>query len=153
MLKSLLQSRDVLAGILLAGIGGLYLAGSLALPIGSAVRMGSGYFPMLVSGLLILVGIGAALGGIGRRDDPDGAASWRTIALTIGAVILFALCVRTLGLVPAVLGTALLSCWATAQFKLHEAIITAVLLALFCWAVFIVGLGIALEPVVWPPFG
>jgi hypothetical protein len=151
-MRQLLQSRDVLAGLLLAAIGALYLAASLALPIGSAIRMGSGYFPMLVSGLLILVGIGAAIAGIGQAGEADGPPAWRALVLIIGAVIVFGASVRSLGLVPAVMATALMSCWATGQFRVHQALLTAALLALFCWGIFILGLGLALDPFVWPPF-
>ena len=150
-MKSLLRSRDVLAGLFLAGIGAIYLAASLALPIGSAVRMGSGYFPMLVAGLLILVGLAAAAGGIRQIDEEDEPHAWWALATIIGAVLVFGLTVRALGLMPAVVATALLSCWGTGQFRLHQALIVAVLLAIFCWAVFILGLGLALDPFVWPP--
>lgn len=151
-MRQLLRSRDVLAGMLLAGIGLLYLGASIALPIGSAVRMGSGYFPMLVSGLLVLVGLAAATAGIGKIDDADEPSAWRALIAIIAAVLVFGFTVRGLGLVPAVLATALLSCWATGQFHLLQALLTAALLALFCWAVFIWGLGLALDPFVWPPF-
>jgi hypothetical protein len=151
-MKHLLQSKDVRAGLLLVGIGAIYLAASLTLSIGSAVRMGSGYFPMIVSGLLCLVGIATVFSGINQVDKPEAVPAWRSLAKIITAVILFGACIRGVGLIPAVMITALLSCWATGQLRLHQALITAVLLALFCWAVFIVGLGLALDPVVWPPF-
>lgn len=152
-MRQLLQNKDVLAGLLLAAIGALYLSASLALPIGSAIRMGSGYFPMLVSGLLILVGLAALVSGIGQVSEEDAPPAWRALGLIIAAVMIFGATVRGLGLVPSVFATAMLSCWATGQMRLHQALLTAILLALFCWAVFVLGLGLALEPVVWPPFG
>lgn len=151
-MKHLLQSTDVRAGLLLVGIGAIYLAASLTLSIGSAVRMGSGYFPMIVSGLLCLVGIATVFSGINQVDKPEVVPAWRSLAKIITAVILFGACIRGVGLIPAVMITALLSCWATGQLRFHQALITAVLLSSFCWVVFIVGLGLALDPVVWPPF-
>lgn len=148
----LLRSRDALAGLLLIGIGAVYLSSSLMLPIGSAMRMGSGYFPMIVSGLLIVVGIGTILSRSVQDDQADSAPAWRSLITIIGAVFAFGAGIRGVGLVPAVLITALLSCWATGQFRFHQALLTAALLAAFCWAVFVLGLGLALDPVVWPPF-
>ena len=152
-MQRVLQSREVLAGLLLAGIGALYLCASIVLPIGSAVRMGSGYFPLIVSALLIAVGILTALAGLHAQDDESPPVPWLSLVLVIASIIAFAALVRTFGLVPAVLATAMLSCFATGKLRVTQALVVAVLLAAFCWVVFIVGLGLALEPFAWPSFG
>ena len=48
--------RDILAGTLFIVIGALALLGARGYPVGSAMRMGPGYFPAVLGVLLILLG-------------------------------------------------------------------------------------------------
>src|SRR5690554_6292583 len=57
-LVGLLASRDFLAGVAFTVIGAAYAFGSLAtLKVGQASNMGPGYFPLLLSGALVVVGL------------------------------------------------------------------------------------------------
>ena len=57
MKVELKNNKDFLAGLLLLSFGciGFYLA--LDYPFGSALRMGPGYFPRVLSGILIAFGV------------------------------------------------------------------------------------------------
>ena len=60
--------RDILAGTLFIVIGALALLGARGYPVGSAMRMGPGYFPVVLGWLLVALG---AL--VGLRAAPAGA--------------------------------------------------------------------------------
>ena len=60
MLRS---AKDVLAGLTFIGFGLAFAAGATAYDIGDPVRMGPGFFPLVVGGLL------AILGGVDRRKQ------------------------------------------------------------------------------------
>ena len=48
-------ARDTVGGLFIAAIGVFFLVFALELPMGSAARMGAGYFPVCLSALLILL--------------------------------------------------------------------------------------------------
>lgn len=50
-------SKKVLTGIIFILVGGCFFYMSLSYAFGSVVAMGPGYFPMLISAMLTLVGI------------------------------------------------------------------------------------------------
>jgi hypothetical protein len=73
--------------------------------MGSSFRMGPGYFPSVLSGLLIL--LGAIMTALALRvphvEGGHGRLPWRGILLVVGATLLFGAGLRGLGLVlPAV---------------------------------------------------
>ena len=57
MKVDLRKSEDFLAGLLFILIGGLAIVIARNYPMGSAMRMGPGYFPTVLGGLLCLFGI------------------------------------------------------------------------------------------------
>ena len=52
------NGKDFWAGVMFVGLGFAFMLGSLNYPIGSATRMGPGYFPAVLGGLLALIGAG-----------------------------------------------------------------------------------------------
>ena len=51
------DNKDVWAGLMLIAIGAAAMFFARNYPFGTALRMGPGYFPMLLGGLLILFGL------------------------------------------------------------------------------------------------
>jgi hypothetical protein len=56
---------------------------------GTAGRMGPGYFPRLISGLLILVALISLLRSLQRDGDPIGPINWKALLLVTASVCLF----------------------------------------------------------------
>jgi hypothetical protein len=146
----LLARKDVLAGLLFMSVAILGLWISRDYPIGTALRMNTGYVPRLLCWMLL--GLGAIIFFQGLRAPaekigPSGSA-WRPVlAVTIGMVA-FALSIERIGLIVAIaLLTGIAALAARGQRPL-EVVLTAVVLAVLCWAVFIFGLGLVLP--VWP---
>ena len=69
--------RDVAAGILFVAIGGWFVVSALELELGTALRMGPGYFPLVLAGLLILLGALVVIRGIRDRPAHIGSVAWR----------------------------------------------------------------------------
>ena len=141
-------TKDFLAGMLFMafGVAGLWLGRSLE--IGSASAMGAGYFPLLLS--LLLLGLGAALtvtGAIGSGEKPA-PANWRAFALITLSSIAFAVLLRPLGLVPATAATVLVASLAARMIGLVALLALAAALALLNVTVFawLLDMPIALWP-------
>lgn len=129
--------------------GGFFMAAglyfgiqALGLEIGTAFRMGPGYFPLILSGLLFLLGIIVVVQAFRSAGEPMGAIAWRGMVLILAAPVVFGLTVRGLGFAPAVFLAALIASFASRRMTVLVAMTLALLVALFALAVFSYGLGL-----------
>lgn len=144
-----LNRRDAALGLIFFLIGAVFAIGSRSAEIGTAFRMGPGYFPLLLSFVLMLLGTIMIAGSFRGESESFGLVpSWRGILLVLAAPVVFGLTVRKLGLVPAIVLTSVLSVYASRRSDVRLAGIMAVGLTLFCLAVFSYGLRLPL-----PMFG
>ncbi len=132
------------------GLGALFLARDFGM--GTALKMGPGYFPGVLAGILTLIGVVSLFRSFVRPGEPVGAFALRAMALVIGATLLTGFLVRNAGLVIALPLLVLISAYASIKFRLPSAIALAVGLTVFCVLVFVKGLGIPL-PVFGPWLG
>ena len=149
----LLARRDVLAGLLFVGVALLGLWLSRDYPIGTALRMGTGYVPRLLC--WILLGLGAIVLVQGLRqaqaERPISSAdmsAWRPVIFVTASLVIFGLSIEQLGLVVSILLLIGVGALATRTLSLLETIITALVLVALSWGIFILGLQLTIR--VWP---
>lgn len=119
------------------------------LPMGTAARMGPGYFPLLLAAALAVLGVLAIVESLtSSADAASEPTNVRGIVLVTGAIVAFALSIESLGLVPSVALTSFLLSLADRQVRMVPALLTSIVLALSCWLVFGVALSMS-----WPAFG
>ncbi len=136
-----MRIRELLSGALVLGIGLFFAITALrTLPLGTADAMGAGYFPTVLGGILVVLGIGIALQRGDDEDRPSAPIPWRGILLIVGSVIFCGATQIGLGLVPSLIGTVLLAAFASDEMNLKTAVLLAVALSGFCAAVFKYGL-------------
>ncbi|EIF33026.1 Tripartite tricarboxylate transporter TctB family [Burkholderia sp. Ch1-1] len=141
------DSKSVVCGALFAAIGAGAFIAALSYPFGSAQRMGPGFFPMMLSGLLALLGIlnilrGMSVKTVGRVRF--GRIAWRPLVwITIG-VLGFAVVLPRLGLLVSV--AFLIGCASLAQerFRVVEMLCIALALVLLSTVLFVYGLDLPL---------
>lgn len=130
--------------------GGVFLAlGLFAIvvghryPLGSLTRMGPGYFPMLVSVLMIALALANIAMGIGRHGEPGPAPRFALLplALITAGVVVFALLIERAGLLAAVLALLLLVCFAGGRRGWRELLVILLLMGAISSALFVFGLG------------
>lgn len=145
---------DAFAGALFILFGLLFGVQSLGLEIGTAFRMGPGYFPLLLSGILILLGLAITASAIhDRGSDGIGTLAWRGVVFILTAPIFFGLTVRGLGFIPAIFLTTLIAALASLKMPLHRALLLAAGVTLFATLVFSYGLGLPFRRFgPWLPF-
>ena len=146
MSSSFEKPRDVVGGLVIVGIGGLFLLFGRELPVGSSFRMGPGYFPAILSWLM--VALGAVIAGLAWRaphqDGAFGAVPWRALVLIAGATVFFGVALRGLGLGPVLIVVVLATAWASRNARLRTSVPLALGMAAFCSFLFIKGLGLPL---------
>jgi hypothetical protein len=81
------NAKDLAAGTIFAAIGALYGIQSLTLDPGTALRMGPGAFPTLLSGALVVLGIAIAVRGINMPTGPFGVIPWRALVFILAAPV------------------------------------------------------------------
>lgn len=140
-LKSL-DATDAIAGALFIAFGLFFGVQALDLELGTAFRMGPGYFPLLLSGTLILLGLAILVSAVNKAGDAIGAYAWRGMVFILPAPVFFGLTVQGLGFVPAIFLTTVIAAMASLRMKLHWALLLAVVLTVFSTLVFSYGLGL-----------
>jgi putative tricarboxylic transport membrane protein len=145
-----LVRKDVLAGLMFIGFAVLGLWLSRNYPIGTAVRMGTGYVPRLLCWILFMLGVVVLIMGLRAADDEDGqpAPRWRPIVLIPAALVAFALAIERLGIVIAGLMLIGIGALGGRDMRLPEVVAAAAALVFFTWAIFIWALGLPIP--VWP---
>ncbi|HTN61135.1 MAG TPA: tripartite tricarboxylate transporter TctB family protein, partial [Devosia sp.] len=117
----------------------------LHLKIGSAIRMGPGFFPLVLAGVLMLLGVLIAGKGVGRSFSPIGSIPWRGLVMILAAPIVFGFTVRGLGLVGSLALTIIVTSLANPRVRPASIAGVAVLLTAFCIGVFSYGLRLPLD--------
>ncbi|MBN8534419.1 MAG: hypothetical protein J0L51_10025 [Rhizobiales bacterium] len=75
--------KDLYAGLIYLGFGAAGLWFGAAYPMGSAGRMGSGYFPKVLSALMLVFGVIAILRSLRVDGAPMLAIRWKPLALIL----------------------------------------------------------------------
>ena len=137
--------KDILAGGVFIALGLAFGIGSLSYDIGTPLRMGPGYVPLVLGGLLAALGAAIVVKGfIAGEGESLGGFEWRGVIMITAALIFFGVKVRGLGAAPALVGTAHLAALARSETSWREALVIAVGLTVLSVLVFIVALQLRL---------
>jgi Tripartite tricarboxylate transporter TctB family len=136
---------DLLAGGLFILLGLAFAVGGSTYDVGSALRMGPGYVPILLGGILAALGLAivakAFVGGDQHArevlDQERGPIPWSQAALLVAAVVFFGATVRGLGLAPALFVATFLAALAGRGTGLVRALVIAAGLTGLCLVVFV----------------
>ncbi len=134
--------KDFYAGLMYALIGLAAILIARDYNMGSSVRMGPGYFPTILGGLLVLVGGASIARSFLHAGESIKPFFWKGLFLVLGSVALFGLTVRGAGLVPALIALVVLAARASDKFRLRTALLLAVVTSVFSGLVFVKGLGL-----------
>lgn len=142
--------KDLIGGglITLAGAAAMYHS-LTAFTVGTAARMGPGYFPALVGGLLMLCGVLILIPAL-MRAGPMPTIEFRPLFWISLSVLAFALLVLPFGLVPAIIAQSVLAGISDRKLSWRGALILAGALSVGATLVFKIGLGVILPTFAWP---
>ncbi len=137
--------KDLLAGATFVGFGLAFAITSTTYEVGSALRMGPGYFPLVLGSLLVLLGILIAVKGfVAGEGDEIGPVPWKAAALLVVALLFFGFTVRGLGLVPSLLITVFLAAMAGRRARVIPAVVIAASLTALSVLIFVIVLQLRL---------
>jgi len=134
------NNRDLIAGLLFIVLGGLAVILARDYPLGTTMRMGPGYFPTVLGGVLALFGATILLCGIRAGDKVKGEWGWRPLAWITLSIVLFGYLLDRAGMVPATVVTLFVAAAAGREFRFKEVLVLAIVMTAFSVAVFSWGL-------------
>jgi hypothetical protein len=142
--------KDTYAGLLFVFFGAAAMVFSVGYNIGTAAKMGPGYFPFVLGAILCALGIVIGLRSLFLAKEVKKGPSlhWKPLVLVLFSVVLFGLFLRPLGLLISTLFMIMVSSAASHEFRMKEALLNAGALAFIVLMVFVYFLDFQVP--VWP---
>jgi len=142
--------KDFGAGVMFAGIGLAAIAIGSSYPVGTAARMGPGYFPRGLGILLIVLGAILVLTSLRSHGSRIQMGDIKPLGIVLASVLLFGFTVVPLGIALGTVLLVLVASTASHEYRWKESVIAAVVMAVFVVAVF--GYGLKLQLPILPAF-
>ena len=135
--------KEFYAGLIYLCFGAAGLWFGAAYPMGTAGRMGSGYFPKVLSALLLIFGAIAILRGLRVDGASVQVIRWKPLALILMGCSLFGLLLQPLGMPLALFILILSFAMASREFRWSVPALGGAMLAVaICALVFVKGLSV-----------
>lgn len=145
------RPKDFYAGLLFVAFGVFAIIIARNYPLGTAARMGPGYFPRLLGILLVVLGAALSLTALRGQGPPLPGWKWRPVSIVLLSVVAFGLVLTHAGLVLSTIGLIAVASTASREFRFRESLLSGVLLAALSVGVFVIGLKLQLP--IWPGSG
>jgi hypothetical protein len=142
MKSELSDNKDLWAGVMLIASGAVTMFIARGYPFGTTLRMGPGYFPTVLGGILILFGLYLFVCGLRSSEKIAGSWSLRAMIVLPVAFVLFGVLMTHAGFVPALIVLVFGSALAGPQFKLVEVLLLSLVLTAISIVLFVWGLGL-----------
>ena len=140
--------KDFWAGLMFIGFGLAFALIAQNYQMGTSVRMGPAYFPTVLGGILAVIGLAILIESLLVEGSKVAKFYFKPVLFIVGALLLFGLLLRPLGLVIAIAALVGLGAFGGLDFRWKEVVILIVVLAIFSVLVFVKGLGLPIP--VWP---
>jgi hypothetical protein len=142
MKMTFLNKKDFWAGTMLIGIGAAAMFIARGYRFGSALRMGPGFFPTILGGILIAFGVCIMALGLRSGEKIQEKLSLRALVMLPLSLVLFGFLMEKAGFLPALAALVFGSAASGREFKFLEVLLLTAVLTVASAALFIWGLGL-----------
>jgi hypothetical protein len=120
--------------------------------MGTAARMGPGYFPHWLGILMTIIGAVILLSSLAPKAEKTKVDrfDFKILGIIVGAIVLFGFTLRPLGLVISLFLLVAISSMASHEHSWKVSLLNALFLTVLCWLAFVKGLGLIFP--IWPAF-
>ena len=147
------SQRDFLSGLMFVVVGAGFAIGATNYSMGTSARPGAGYFPLMLSVILGILGAIVLFKSLtieSPNGDPVGSIAWKPLIIIVASIAVFAVTIELLGMIASIPILIFIASLAGDEFRWPEVIGNAVVLTIFSWVIFIYGLKLTIP--VWPRF-
>lgn len=150
------HQKDFWSGVMFLCVGLAFAIGATEYRLGASARPGPGFFPLGLGALLACFGLVIALNALRPLREADGESrrigriAWRPLLVIVASIAIFGATLPQLGLAISLPLLVTVISLAGDEFHWRGVLISALVLTLGSWAVFVYGLGLVIP--VWPVF-
>lgn len=147
------SEKDFWSGLMFVAVGLSFAGGALTYSFGSSARPGPGYFPFGLGVLMAILGgvvLFKALTFEVEGGDKIGPWAWKPLIMITATVAIFGWTLPHLGMVISLPILVVVAALAGDEFHWKDALISAVLLTVGSYLIFIYGLKLTIP--LWPAF-
>jgi hypothetical protein len=146
------NKQDFWSGAMFIALGLGFAWQATSYQMGTAARMGPGYFPFWLGIVLALLGAIVLMGSLMPKatETRVDRFDWRVVFLVIGSVVLYGVVLKFLGVYLSVFLLVVVSSLASHEFNWKVAVANGIFLVVFVYLAFIKGLGLIFP--LWPSF-
>jgi putative tricarboxylic transport membrane protein len=140
--------KDFWSGVMFLAFATVAMVAASGYAMGSGGRMGPGYFPLLLGGVLALLGVILVARSLIIDGEHSGHLNLVPLLIIAAGVVLFGLSIERLGLVISLVAATIISALASRESRPVEVALLAAVLAAFSVGVFVYALRLPLP--IWP---
>jgi len=143
---------DFWSGIMFALLGIGFAIGATNYTMGTAARMGPGYFPFWLGVCMALLGVYVSLSAFfaGAEEHENPTFDWKMVFILIGSVVLCGITFNFLGVYLSLFLLVFVSSMSAHDFNWKVATIVGIAMMIFTYFTFVRGLGLIFP--LWPSF-
>ncbi|MEO6747507.1 MAG: tripartite tricarboxylate transporter TctB family protein [Caldimonas sp.] len=147
------SQRDFFSGLMFVVVGIIFAVGATNYSMGTSARPGAGYFPLLLSVIMAILGAIVLFKSLTIESpggDPVGSFAWKPLIIIVLAITVFGLLLERVGMIITVPILIIMSSLAGDEFHWKGVLANAFVLTVGAWAVFVLGLKLTIP--LWPRF-
>jgi hypothetical protein len=139
------NQRDFGAGVMFILVGIFFALIATQYRMGTAAKMGPGYFPFWLGVLMAFIGLLLLFNSLAKKTAEEKMPKWdfKIMLWITGSVVLYGVLLPTMGFFVAVFALVLVSASAGHDFGWKGSLLNAVILMLFTYLAFVKGLGLS----------
>jgi len=146
------NKQDFWSGVMFVTLGLGFAFKATTYSMGTAARMGPGYFPHWLGIAMAILGAVILLTSLRPKAEETTVDrfDFKILAIIVGAIVIFGFCLRPLGLIISLFLLVAISSLASHEHSWKVSIANALFLVVLCWLSFVKGLGLIFP--IWPAF-
>lgn len=147
------SERDFWSGLMFMVVGIGFAVGATNYSMGTSARPGPGYFPLILSVILAILGAIVLFKSLTietEGGDKIGHIAWRPLLVIVASIAVFAVLLPRLGMIITIPILIVMVSFAGSEFRWRGVIIAAIVLTIFSWLIFVAGLKLTIP--LWPSF-
>jgi hypothetical protein len=141
------SQRDFFSGLMFLVVGVVFAVGATNYSMGSSARPGAGYFPLILSVIMAILGAVVLFKSLTietEGGDPVGSFAWRPLLVIVVAIAVFGAALPRLGMFATIPLLIVMVSFAGDEFSWKGVIVNSIVLTAGSWVIFIWGLNLTI---------
>lgn len=141
------SQRDFVSGLMFIVVGVIFAVGATNYSMGSSAKPGAGYFPLILSVLMAILGAVVLFKSLTietEGGDPIGHIAWRPLLVIVASIAVFGIALPRLGMFITIPLLIIMVSFAGDEFSWKGVLTNCVVLTAGSWVIFIWGLALTI---------